>query len=445
MSKVPFILTSQSVTFTLDGKPHQVSRNSVTFSDVINELRQVDPNEARLIELARPIIKIEREITRAFTDAPLTQNYLAKRTVEVTRNGVLLDGQVMHGVLVDRMMEMLALGLPLGGMIRFMENLYMNPAAFARAELYLWLEGTDLPITEDGHFLAYKYVNENFRDCYSGKFDNSPGQIVQMKGRHEVDPVRDHTCSTGLHFCSKSYIGYAGGPKFVLLKINPADVVSIPSDYDNAKGRTWRYEVLREVFKEEIDKGEWAPLVASDGSDYSEFGEDGILRYSIDNVADVNIETDEDGEFYVYVTNGYDENDVFVRGTLADAKSKAYELAYALEIEDDDLDDEDEPVVTYSLTTAEGYQAEISGPDDEGDYYWQVRSGDYNGTDRDGYADSYGMAHDAVADASKELAGRADTELPVIGWHGPVEPDPELEALLAEEEEIQRIHRPFQF
>lgn len=27
---------------------------------------------------------------------------------------------------------------------------------------------------------------------------------------------------------------------------------------------------------------------------------------------------------------------------------------------------------------------------------------------------------------------------PVIGWHGPVQPDPELDKLLAEEEDIQR-------
>jgi hypothetical protein len=31
------------------------------------------------------------------------------------------------------------------------------------------------------------------------------------------------------------------------VKINPADVVSIPSDYNNMKGRASRYEVLREV------------------------------------------------------------------------------------------------------------------------------------------------------------------------------------------------------
>jgi hypothetical protein len=43
----------------------------------------------------------------------------------------------------------------------------------------------------------------------------------------------------------------------MLVKINPADVVSIPSDYNNAKGRTWKYEVVGEV----TDK-EWRDILA---------------------------------------------------------------------------------------------------------------------------------------------------------------------------------------
>jgi hypothetical protein len=32
-----------------------------------------------------------------------------------------------------------------------------------------------------------------------------------------------------------------------VVKINPADVVAIPSDYANAKGRAWTYEVVDEI------------------------------------------------------------------------------------------------------------------------------------------------------------------------------------------------------
>jgi hypothetical protein len=33
----------------------------------------------------------------------------------------------------------------------------------------------------------------------------------------------------------------------VILKINPRDVVSIPSDYNNSKGRACRYEIAGEL------------------------------------------------------------------------------------------------------------------------------------------------------------------------------------------------------
>jgi hypothetical protein len=68
--------------------------------------------------------------------------------------------------------------------------------------------------------------------------------------RNQVDDDKDRTCSTGLHFCSQDYLpsfGSAQGNRVVIVKINPADVVSIPSDYNNAKGRACRYEVVGEI------------------------------------------------------------------------------------------------------------------------------------------------------------------------------------------------------
>jgi len=42
-------------------------------------------------------------------------------------------------------------------------------------------------------------------------------------------------------------LNHFGGERIVIVKINPADVVSIPSDYNDAKGRTCRYEVIGEL------------------------------------------------------------------------------------------------------------------------------------------------------------------------------------------------------
>ena len=65
--------------------------------------------------------------------------------------------------------------------------------------------------------------------------------------RNEVDDNRDRTCSTGLHFCSQDYLDHFGGQRIMIVKINPADVVSIPSDYNDSKGRATGYEVVGEL------------------------------------------------------------------------------------------------------------------------------------------------------------------------------------------------------
>jgi hypothetical protein len=75
---------------------------------------------------------------------------------------------------------------------------------------------------------------------------NAPGCVVEME-RNAVDDNKDQTCSTGLHFCGMSYLSHFGGERTVIVKINPRDVVSIPSDYNDAKGRACRYEVIGEL------------------------------------------------------------------------------------------------------------------------------------------------------------------------------------------------------
>jgi hypothetical protein len=143
---------------------------------------------------------------------------------------------------------MLEEGFSIEPMVLFMHNLLKNPSKRSVDELYGFLEKNNLPITPDGYFLAYKKVRNDFLDIHSGTMDNSPGTVVEME-RYKVDDNKDQTCSTGLHFCGMSYLSHfgSGGDRTVIVKIDPADVVSIPSDYNGAKGRACRYEVIGEL------------------------------------------------------------------------------------------------------------------------------------------------------------------------------------------------------
>lgn len=177
-----------------------------------------------------------------------TLSNLDDERVTIDGRTVLFDGEGVPSALTWKLLTVAREGLDLKPWKRFVVRLFQNPNRAAQAELNEFLEAGNLPITEDGCFLAYKRVRHDYSDCHSGKFDNSVGQVVEMP-RSDVDGDRTRTCSRGLHFCSQEYLKhfYGGSGRIVVVKVDPADVVSIPIDYNYTKGRTWRYEVVGEV------------------------------------------------------------------------------------------------------------------------------------------------------------------------------------------------------
>lgn len=229
---VPFILKTNSVSlFPAGESPLMVDGSHPNFKAVVDAIKEGDFDKA--IELAE---------TKTFIQA------VSGGQVSISDDGVTYKGEALSGYLVDKMMQFYQQGLPVEHYCKFLANLMANPSMVARKELYLFLEAADLPITEDGHFLAYKAVRSDFMDIYSGKFDNSPGTRHEMD-RTKVDDDRNKTCSEGFHAAAYEYAkGFMRpGGRMVAVKINPADVVSVPSDYGNQKLRCCAYEVMFEV------------------------------------------------------------------------------------------------------------------------------------------------------------------------------------------------------
>lgn len=233
MSKIPYLITSCGLTVYLQGQsPIQISAEHRFYDSVLDAIRNED--EEQIIQLA--------------TLAKQTENYMQGK-VQVIGGQLLYNGEVVSGALVDRILELKSQGFEPTGMINFLANLQENPSYQSREELYLFLEACgDLPITEDGCFIAYKWVRDNYTDTHSGKFDNSVGTVVKMS-RASVDDNRNNTCSAGLHVCSNKYCKF--GDRLMLVKVNPRDVVSVPYDYDNGKMRVCEYKVIDEVKKAE--------------------------------------------------------------------------------------------------------------------------------------------------------------------------------------------------
>ena len=175
-----------------------------------------------------------------------------KLSVRVVDNEVIYKDQVVDGLLGKRLMEMMQQSMPVDHLLNFIDLARQNPSFRAQKELYGFIEYGQLPITQAGTFLARKVVRADFKDKHSGTLLYKPGTVVSMP-RGKVDDNPNNTCSYGLHVYSKEYSKHfaSSGDKFLVVEINPKDVVAVPPDYNNTKMRTCEMRVIKELTNED--------------------------------------------------------------------------------------------------------------------------------------------------------------------------------------------------
>lgn len=252
---LPYIMTDESVSIFMNGRNYVVTNSHMNWERIRDAIKNKEWDSIpSLVDVVQSVKK--------YTNG----------SVELVDGVVKYKGELLHNAVTDKIIDMNNQGYDVGPLVAFLENLLQNPSRTAIQELYLFMEAGKMPITEDGCFLAYKRVRDNYRDVHSGKVLNKPanlltdeevglipytvngvtvalenGTTVVSMERNMVDDDRNNTCSYGLHFCSYDYLQHFCGDRIVVLKINPKDVVSIPADYNNTKGRTCRYEVIGEI------------------------------------------------------------------------------------------------------------------------------------------------------------------------------------------------------
>lgn len=233
-AKSKFIATDKTITITSGIKSVTIDFSHPKFEEAVNVLHSTRDAD-RVIEL----VDLEKSV----------RDYFEHNNIKVTGGEVFYKDRVMHSSLTKRIIASIDNNEQFMKYILFMENLMLNPSNKAVTRLFDFLEANDIEITEDGQFIAWKKVGSGFMDLYTGTMSNAPGAILTMD-RNLVNENDDITCSHGLHVCSKSYLsqyGVSGSNKVVRVLVHPRDVVSIPTDYDNAKMRTCGYYVIDEV------------------------------------------------------------------------------------------------------------------------------------------------------------------------------------------------------
>ncbi|MDB4311840.1 hypothetical protein N9937_00280 [bacterium] len=227
-----YIVTPLSVIVVVDGTPISMDSTNPTYKGVVDAITTEDWERVNVL-----------------MDTPKAIEEYTQGKITVKDGEVFYQGFLVNNTLTRYILDGLSTGKIQENVFNFLENLMANPSKDAVNELWEFLDKTSLPITEDGHFLAYKKVREDYTDGYTGKIDNSVGCTPSMP-RSMVDSNRKNDCSIGFHFCSEDYLtNTIGGSKLMVVKINPADVVSIPES-NVAKGRCWTYEVIEEIDRE---------------------------------------------------------------------------------------------------------------------------------------------------------------------------------------------------
>lgn len=220
---------NDSVVVNYNGKTVVVPKGDSRYDAVLLCIRESKTDIERLNDIPAVV-----EIERGFEGSGIE-----------LKDGVLYEGETaIPTELNDRILKFKDAQLPFDSLLKFWDNLKKNPSFNARKMLFKFLEHNGHPLTQDGCFIAYRGVTEDFKDVHTKTFDNKPGAVCKME-RDLVDDNPNNTCSAGLHVAC---FGYAKGfgPRIVEVKVNPADVVAVPTDYNGTKMRTCQFEVVQE-------------------------------------------------------------------------------------------------------------------------------------------------------------------------------------------------------
>lgn len=169
-----------------------------------------------------------------------------KGLVTISNNTVYYNGQPLNNAVVSFLLTLLSEGHDVSPWINFTNSLMANPSFRSREQLFRFVEANKISVNAQGELLLYKRVRYDFFDVHTARTHKyAPGSTISMP-RDQVDDDPNRTCSAGLHVAAHSYIASFSGERVVICAVAPEDVVSIPTDYNNAKMRVCKLRVVAE-------------------------------------------------------------------------------------------------------------------------------------------------------------------------------------------------------
>lgn len=304
---------NKSVVVFSGGKLHQATDAHPSYQQIVNRLVAGAPEEDIV-----SLFDVATAIRRAF-------QRLSER-VTVEGETVYFDGDPAQEGLSKQILRFMDEGQDFGPLVNFMEKIETNPIPHSKQQAWDWLNQHDFTIYPDGDVMAYKGVYDDGKGGYrsgssghafvndeevNGYVPNSVGDIVTMI-RSEVVHDPASACHAGLHVGTYEYARFYAQGALLKVKINPRDIVSVPTQDTGQKIRVCRYEVM-----EIIDAPETRAL-AQDRDDDSAGGyysledievNDTVLSHQYGECLVIDVDVfDEDG-LPICIRTGFDQSD----------------------------------------------------------------------------------------------------------------------------------------
>jgi len=245
MAKIQWQMVGNTITVLLENNPRvlQINRDHKYAKTILELLVTDNATEQELLDLFDRAKAFEKQVKDINIKVGGNQLSVTRKNGTVV---VKYNDEELGGVVVDRIIQFMDEGLPVDSLAKFVVRLMANPSFNSRKQLYSFLEALKMPITCEGTFLACKGVRGDYKDCHTGTIDNRPGAPIKRMERSDVDDNPDNHCSSGYHCGSWKYSS-SFGARTVLVEVDPADVVSVPNDFNAQKCRVTFYKVLSDL------------------------------------------------------------------------------------------------------------------------------------------------------------------------------------------------------
>lgn len=243
---IPHVINEKTITVILDNRPKSISTNHPNF-----------------VKIKALLVSGDHDQIPDLVDIKVSIEKIGNGDIEIIGDCVRFQGRLVPNYQAEKLISMYRQGHSnINPLKNFVVRLMSNPSARAREEFARFADYKELPFDEDGFIYAYKGVDDELWSITgnketrvvsgkvneAGKIWNGANETIEV-AREDVDDDCNRYCSYGLHAGSFEYAtGF--GTRTVLVKIDPKDVVSVPTDCDGQKVRVCKYIVVSEYKRE---------------------------------------------------------------------------------------------------------------------------------------------------------------------------------------------------